>query len=151
MTLGAQAIAQVSFKIYVLRIQKDEFSKCFVQKPRPNFFKSLSIGPGHVVGIFIRYGLLFPYRLCLLLLYTLFFFALLPIILYTESDAWQRWLFRMYCGAFLASWGSRNHYYGRKPRLNVPHVCVSNHTSFIDYLILSAHEFPHSVVAQVHL
>ena len=117
-------------------------------------------------------------RLTLMLLATLFFFTLLPVVLYFENEEWQvnktpshlpvlstssrcqqvtessiltqRWLFKFYCGAFLRSWGSQIRYHGQKPKLNTPHVFVSNHTSFIDYLVLSAHDFPHATVAQNH-
>ncbi|KAJ3314622.1 hypothetical protein HDU76_002375, partial [Blyttiomyces sp. JEL0837] len=61
-----------------------------------------------------------------------------------------RWLFKFYCGAFLRSWGSQIRYHGKKPKLNVPHLFVSNHTSVIDYIVLSAHDFPHATVAQTH-
>ena len=98
----------------------------------------------------MRYLFLFPFRLLLLLTASLLFFIALPIILYLDDDEWQRWLFRLYCGAFLMSWGSRIRYHGTKPCLNVPHVFVANHTSFIDYLVLSAHMFPHAIIAQKH-
>ncbi|KAJ1542588.1 1-acylglycerol-3-phosphate O-acyltransferase 6 (lysophosphatidic acid acyltransferase, zeta), partial [Nowakowskiella sp. JEL0078] len=32
--------------------------------------------------------------------------------------------------------------------LDVPHVFVSNHTSFVDWIVLSAHNFPHATIAQ---
>jgi glycerol-3-phosphate O-acyltransferase 3/4 len=41
-------------------------------------------------------------------------------------------------------------YYSPKPKLSKPHLFVSNHTSVIDYIILSAHDFPHATVAQTH-
>ncbi|KAJ3289053.1 1-acylglycerol-3-phosphate O-acyltransferase 6 (lysophosphatidic acid acyltransferase, zeta) [Borealophlyctis nickersoniae] len=136
---GAQAIAQ------------DEFSKCFTQKPRTRFsLKTIMLGPLHHIGWFFRYFFMFPYRLTLLLIATAFFFLLLPVVLYFENEAWQRWLFRFYCGAFLRSWGSKIRYHGVKPKLDEPHIFVANHTSFIDYILLSAHDFPHATVAQTH-
>ncbi|KNC96458.1 uncharacterized protein SPPG_08051 [Spizellomyces punctatus DAOM BR117] len=61
-----------------------------------------------------------------------------------------RWLFKFYCKAFLLSWGSRIRYHGKKPQVSEPHIFVANHTSVIDYLVLSAHDFPHATVAQKH-
>ncbi|KAJ3045096.1 1-acylglycerol-3-phosphate O-acyltransferase 6 (lysophosphatidic acid acyltransferase, zeta) [Rhizophlyctis rosea] len=139
MAYGAQAIAQ------------DEFSKCFTQKPRRHFsLKTIMLGPIYYAGWVFRYFFLFPYRLTLMVLATLFFFTLLPVVLYFKNEDWQRWLFKFYCGAFLRSWGSQIRYHGKKPKPNTPHVFVANHTSFIDYLVLSAHDFPHATLAQSH-
>lgn len=41
-------------------------------------------------------------------------------------------------------------YHGTKPKLSEPHVFVSNHTSFVDYFLISSHLFPHATVAQSH-
>ena len=46
--------------------------------------------------------------------------------------------------------GSRIRFHGEKPALTAPHVFVSNHTSFIDFLVLSSHSFPHAIIAQKH-
>ncbi|KAJ3183862.1 hypothetical protein HDU87_005978 [Geranomyces variabilis] len=136
---AAQAIAQ------------DEFSKCFKQGPRRRFSpKTILLGPLYWLGWVIRYCILFPYRMALLLSATVFFFMALPVVLRLKNEEWQRWLFRFYCKAFLLSWGSRIRYHGRKPKVNQPHIFVSNHTSVIDYLVLSAHDFPHATVAQQH-
>lgn len=41
-------------------------------------------------------------------------------------------------------------HHGRKPTLSEPHLFVSNHTTFLDYVILSSHAVPHAIVAQSH-
>ena len=41
-------------------------------------------------------------------------------------------------------------HHGKKPHLNEPHIFVSNHTTFLDYVLLSSHEIPHAIVAQAH-
>ena len=56
----------------------------------------------------------------------------------------------MYCKAFVSSWGGTVKTHGTKPRMSSPHVFVANHTSVIDYIILSADQFPHATVAQTH-
>ncbi|KAJ3066609.1 1-acylglycerol-3-phosphate O-acyltransferase 6 (lysophosphatidic acid acyltransferase, zeta), partial [Podochytrium sp. JEL0797] len=134
MSYGAQALAQ------------DEFSKCFVQKPRSAF--SLDIWP--VLSFGIRYFLLFPFRLLSLLAASLLFFAILPLVLALDREDLQRWIFKVYCQAFLFSWGARIKFSGPKPRLETPHLFVSNHTSVIDYIVLSSHDFPHATIAQKH-
>ncbi|KAJ3414571.1 hypothetical protein HDV05_006310 [Chytridiales sp. JEL 0842] len=131
-------------------IAQDEFSKCFVQKPRTRLSMGLFRGPLYYIDWCVRYFFLFPYRLLLLLSASVFFFLMVPVVLYFKAESWQRWLFKFYCNAFLRSWGSQVRYHGEKPRLNVPHVFVSNHTSVIDYIVLSANSFPHATVAQTH-
>ncbi|KAJ3131334.1 1-acylglycerol-3-phosphate O-acyltransferase 6 (lysophosphatidic acid acyltransferase, zeta) [Physocladia obscura] len=135
MTFAAQALSH------------DEFSKCFVQKPRSKF--SMNIWP--VASFAIRYFFLFPLRLSCLLTASFLFFLALPFVLAMDREDWQRCLFKIYCKAFLLSWGSRIKYHTRKPKLdNVPHLFVSNHTTVIDYIVLSANEFPHATIAQTH-
>lgn len=41
-------------------------------------------------------------------------------------------------------------HHGVKPRLSEPHLFVANHTTFLDYVLLSAHQIPHAIVAQTH-
>ncbi|KAI8836600.1 hypothetical protein BC829DRAFT_447868 [Chytridium lagenaria] len=139
---GAQAISQ------------DEFSKCFVQKPRTKFSLELLTVPlyWHRMDLSI---LLPPSHIvsCSSSPASAFFFLVMPIVLRLKSEPLQRWLFKFYCGAFLRSWGSQIRYHGKKPKLNYPHLFVSNHTSVIDYvghIVLSAHDFPHATVAQTH-
>ncbi|KNC96459.1 uncharacterized protein SPPG_08052 [Spizellomyces punctatus DAOM BR117] len=75
---AAQAIAQ------------DEFSKCFTQRPRRRFSpKTILLGPLYWMGWVVRYCLLFPYRLVLLLAATIVFFVGLPIVLHFENEHWQ--------------------------------------------------------------
>jgi hypothetical protein len=74
---GAQAIAQ------------DEFSKCFMQKPRNSILSILLKGPLSLLGCFVRYFILFPYRLSLILAATCIFFATLPVVLALKDERLQ--------------------------------------------------------------
>ncbi|KAI8907347.1 hypothetical protein EDD86DRAFT_192513 [Gorgonomyces haynaldii] len=136
MKYGAQAIAQ------------DEFSKCFQQKPRNDIIQIIVNGPNAFVGWIWRYFILFPYRLMLIVSSSLIFFTLLPLVLNLKNEALQRAFLCVYCQAFLLSWGAKIKRHGKKPKLLQPHIFVSNHTSIIDYIVLSADGFPHAVVAQ---
>ncbi|KAJ3212366.1 hypothetical protein HK099_007752, partial [Clydaea vesicula] len=139
MKFGAQAIAQ------------DEFSKCFTSQKRKNIFKMRpSSAYFHLFDILFRYIILFPLRLTFLLTSTILFFSLLPIINYFKNENWQRELFKGYCNAFLISFGSKIKFNGKKPILDIPHIFVANHSSFIDYIVLSSHMSPHATVAQTH-
>ncbi|KAI8800107.1 hypothetical protein BJ742DRAFT_94076 [Cladochytrium replicatum] len=133
---GAQAIAQ------------DEFSKCFQQKPRRSFSLKALQFPAYCAGFVFRYFVLFPYRLLFLIFASMVFFVLLPIVLATNDIEYMRSLFNWYCKCFMRSFGSQIRFHGAKPKLNVPHLFVANHTSFVDYLVLSSHIYPHATVAQ---
>ncbi|KAJ3261356.1 hypothetical protein HK103_005964 [Boothiomyces macroporosus] len=136
---GAQAIAN------------DEFSKCFAPKPRNKVISYLLKGlkaPLSIAGMGIRYFLLLPIRIFILFGASAGFFIALPIVLRLKSERLKRLLFKLYCKAFLWSWGSKIRYHGKKPVLDEPHIFVSNHTSIIDYIVLSSHGFPHATVAQ---
>lgn len=81
---------------------------------------------------------------------TMIFLIILPFVIKFKNQPWKSRTFTYYCRAFLYSWGSRIRYHGKKARLDEPHIFVSNHTSFIDYIVLSADSFVHSTVAQKH-
>ncbi|KAI8928035.1 hypothetical protein BC831DRAFT_434504 [Entophlyctis helioformis] len=130
MAYGAQAIAQ------------DEFSKCFTPKPRNTFMSLFAKGPIYTLDWAVRYFLLFPFRVLIMLVASLFFFSALPVVLYLKDEMWQRWLFKFYCRAFVASWGGYVKYHGTKPRLDTP--------TFLLPTTPRAHSFPHATVAQKH-
>lgn len=125
-------------------------------KPRNTLISLILQGPKSFTGMLVRYFILFPYRLMVLSLASAVFFAALPIVLLLKNEHLQRLLFKNYCKAFLISWGltawltvgAQIRRIGTKPVLKVPHIFVANHTSIIDYIVLSAHDFPHSTVAQ---
>ena len=51
----------------------------------------------------------------------------------------------------MRAFGSHIRHHGVKPNLTgKPHVFVANHTSFIDYFVLSSYQIPHATVAQQH-
>lgn len=98
--------------------------------------------------------MLFPLRLALLLsshaLFFLVFFtvkALMPaspLKLRVE----QR-LIRFLCGMYVASWTGVIKFHGPTPTPEGGHIWVANHTSMIDYIILSSYT-PFAVIMQLH-
>jgi glycerol-3-phosphate O-acyltransferase 3/4 len=137
-SLCAQALAQ------------DEFSKCFQPKPvRPP--KGSVRWCLWACGVFVRYFILLPFRLSLLIVASFAFFSVLPMVLLVGSQGMLRFLFLLYCKCWLCSFSASVKYHGKKPDLRgQPHIFVANHTSFVDYFLLSAHDFPHASVAQTH-
>ena len=62
---------------------------------------------------------------------------------------WERILVQFQCQAFVASWTGVVRYHGPRPVARPNHVWVSNHTSMIDYIILTAYS-PFAVIMQLH-
>ena len=91
-------------------------------------------------------------RLGFLLSSTVVFGCFLPFVVTINNPALTRLFFLVLskCWAFSISVFLRHH--GEKPNLlgKTPHIFVSNHTSFIDFILLSSHKIPHATVAQTH-
>ncbi|ORD94524.1 GPAT4 [Enterospora canceri] len=46
--------------------------------------------------------------------------------------------------------GLRTKHYGNKHKISDPHVYVCNHTSFLDFIVLSSYKFHHAVLSEYH-
>lgn len=123
--------------------QQDEFSKCFEPSPLERSWM-LFQAPFRLYSILIRYTLLFPYRFIVFSFASMLFFATLPFVYYLKSPAWMHWLFYCYCKVWTFAFGAIIRHHGVKPHLSEPHVFVCNHTSVIDYFVLSSHKFAHA-------
>lgn len=152
--LFEDALGFVSFAAQSLA--QDDFTKCFEPKRSEHVFDLASslwsaiVFPLYAIGVIIRYAVLLPIRVSIALISSTIFLLLHPIAYHSDSQAFIRFLFLSLakCWAFSISSIVRHH--GKKPNLKESHVFVANHTTFIDYVILSSHEFPHATVAQYH-
>lgn len=107
-----------------------------------------------LLGVVFRYCILFPIRLTLLLSTLFSFFAVFftvkalmpsgPMKLRLE----QR-LIRFQCGMFVASWTGVIKFHGPRPVPGPGRIWVANHTSMIDYIILSSYS-AFAVIMQLH-
>ena len=66
-----------------------------------------------------------------------------------RRSRWERILVQFQCQAFVASWTGVVRYHGPRPVARPNHVWVCNHTSMIDYIILTAYS-PFAVIMQLH-
>ncbi|KAG1084783.1 hypothetical protein G6F42_021644 [Rhizopus arrhizus] len=142
-----QGTAKKSSHTEYTREQLLSFAKCFasdVVKASSQFFEVINFITA-VPSAIIRYGILFPLRFFTLGASTIAFFMTLPIGVTLKSSN-----IVYYCKGILFSLGGKVNYIGEKPQLNEPHVFVANHTSYLDYILLSAHKFPHAVVMARH-
>lgn len=128
-------------------LENDDFSQCF--KPVPQFQLDKS-GVLYILSFIARYFILFPFRLILLLLGGFFInlYFLLSVYCSSEKHISQSflWLFKLLVVCF----NCHIKHYGEKKRIENPHLYVSNHSSFIDYIILSSYKFCHSCIAENH-
>ncbi|KAF7700611.1 Glycerol-3-phosphate acyltransferase 9 [Cucumispora dikerogammari] len=122
-------------------IKQDVFSTAFV--PKPVIETKLS------TKLYI-YLYLLPLRIIVL---TLVFIPITAVLMFGWKFKEQKliaksfmWYSKIICWAFGAN--IRNH--GFKSELETPHLFVSNHSSFLDYLILSSHKFGHAVLVENH-
>lgn len=101
-----------------------------------------------------RHLVLFPLRLTLLLTsHLLFFMVFFTVKLGMPSSALklrvEQRLIRFLCGMYVASWTGVIKFHGPKPVPEGGHVWVANHTSMIDYIILSSYT-AFAVIMQLH-
>lgn len=126
---------------------KDDFTKCF----KPISPEELN-GSGifYIFSILIRYFLLLPCRILWFIGGSGIFFILFIRAVIKRDDTQMANSFLFYSKVFVTSFGAKIKHHGIKRRLNVPHVFVANHTSFLDFLVLSSHKFAHASVAEAH-
>lgn len=129
----------------VQSLEKDDFTTCF----EPISSRELdNSGIFYIFSLFIRYLILFPFRLAFLLLSSCIIILIITIFTFMKWNT--DYIFILYSKVFLYSFGARIHHHGEKTRLKVPHIYVANHTSFVDFIILSSYKFTHACVSENH-
>ncbi|ELQ73829.1 putative phosphate acyltransferase [Trachipleistophora hominis] len=128
-------------------INADSFTKCFSPISALEMHHS---GVLYIFSILIRYLLLFPLRFTFFIAGTLVFAFFFLVGVIFKSDRIIAFSFWLYCNVFCMSFGARIRNHGNKKWLNVPHVYVANHTSFLDFIVLSSHKFCHASLAENH-
>jgi glycerol-3-phosphate O-acyltransferase 3/4 len=135
-------------------IVDDSFLRCFQSMSSDPWNWNIYLFPVWLLGVVVRYFILFPLRMLLLLGGFLLFFLLFFPIHYLVKDKktrleLERSLVQFQCAIFVASWTGVVRYHGPRPVNRPNHVWVSNHTSMIDYIILTAYS-PFAVIMQLH-
>ncbi|KAG0441281.1 Glycerol-3-phosphate acyltransferase 9 [Dictyocoela muelleri] len=125
----------------------DEFSRCF-EPMLPRML--VDSGCLYIVSLFTRYIVLLPCRIVIILsVIPLFIMAILKgSINNDEQLISSAFLFMINVLSFCFC--LRVKHKGLKRRLNMPCVFVANHTSFLDFIVLSSHKFCHAGVAEDH-
>lgn len=135
----------VAFGIKALH--KDDFTKCF----KPIHSDELD-GSGifYVFSLLIRYTAILPLRIALFLACTLAFLLGFLWALATGSEDCMQRMFLFYIRVFTLIFGANVKHHGSKRHLAEPHVFVANHTSFLDFIVLSSHKFCHASISEMH-
>ncbi|KAG2445308.1 hypothetical protein HYH02_008774 [Chlamydomonas schloesseri] len=132
----------------------DSFNKCFTStRPEP-WNWNIYLFPIWVVGVLVRYCILFPVRLTLLMIgfnSLILMFLVVDITLPRSRQKMgiQRKLVQWMCSAWVAAWHGVIRYHGPKPTPGPNRIWVSNHTSMIDYVVLCSYS-PFAVIMQLH-
>eukprot|EP00850_Spirogloea_muscicola_P015377 SM000117S25497 [mRNA] locus=s117:148653:152355:- [translate_table: standard] len=124
-------------------IVDDSFTRCFKSNAPEPWNWNLYLFPLWCMGVVVRYCILFPLRLLLLLLgWIVFvvFFCLVHFLLKTQDKLRRRLevrvLVEFMCSVFVASWTGVVKYHGPRPSRRPNQVFVANHTSMIDFIVL---------------
>lgn len=128
-------------------VNSDSFTKFFSPVSALEMHHS---GVLYIFSLFIRYLILFPLRFIFFSLGTVLFIFLFLLGILLKRERIIACSFLLYCNIFLYSFGARVRHHGKKEFLRTPHVFVANHTSFLDFIVLSSYKFCHASVAENH-
>eukprot|EP00002_Diphylleia_rotans_P010760 TRINITY_DN2130_c0_g1_i4.p2 TRINITY_DN2130_c0_g1~~TRINITY_DN2130_c0_g1_i4.p2 ORF type:complete len:268 (-),score=48.06 TRINITY_DN2130_c0_g1_i4:722-1525(-) len=133
---------------------EDEFTKCFASTPVPRWNWNIYLYPLWLLGVVFRFGILFPIRALVLffgaIIFTIGFTAVSFIKSEQKKHVLQRRLISFLCGVFVASWNGVIRFHGSIPERRGDVICVANHTSMIDIVILQQSKC-YSLVGQKHV
>merc|ERR1712137_860663 len=132
----------------------DNFTQCFESVWPEPWNWNVYLFPMWVIGVFVRYCILFPLRLLCLLFGTIIVFTGFAIVSNFIRDdeskhRKQRTLIKLWAQVFVTSWSGVVKYHGIRPRRGADQIHVANHTSMIDVIVLQQ-QFPYAIVGQQH-
>ena len=118
-------------------IVQDGFWMCFQSNPEQPWNWNWYLYTLWVLGIVLRYGILFPIRLLCLLIGSIgFWIGLLTVRALPMDETLklnrQRQLMRFWCSVMVFSWTGVIKYHGTLPKKKTNQIHVANHSSIID-------------------
>eukprot|EP00484_Ammonia_sp_Unknown_P021862 CAMPEP_0197029542 /NCGR_PEP_ID=MMETSP1384-20130603/8973_1 /TAXON_ID=29189 /ORGANISM="Ammonia sp." /LENGTH=482 /DNA_ID=CAMNT_0042458737 /DNA_START=24 /DNA_END=1472 /DNA_ORIENTATION=- len=136
-------------------IVDDDFSLCFKRAERRPWNFNAYLFVLWLLGVIIRYCILFPLRLLAMIfaiLSALFQFWLWRKLYPNDPqklEQWELWSLQLCVRTIIASWGAVIEYKG-VPALKKPNqIYVANHSTMVDWLLLM-YATPFCVVGQLH-
>lgn len=128
-------------------LQRDDFSDCFAPVSLDEMPKS---GALYIFSFIIRYFILLPIRLLLLLIGMILIGAIFLYGKYLRKYHVIQDSLILFNKLIVFVLNCQIVHTGTKKHIKEPHIYVSNHTSFIDYIVLSSHKFSHACIAENH-
>eukprot|EP00892_Ulva_mutabilis_P010122 jgi/Ulvmu1/7482/UM037_0026.1 len=131
----------------------DSFFRCFTSAPPDNWNFNWYLFPAWCIGFVVRHLVMFPLRLLLIFLVMTSFFAMFfPLqILMKDTPTrrqWERTLVQFIAVGWMAAWSAVVKYHGPRPAPRTGCIWVANHSSMIDYTILTAY-MPFAAIMQL--
>lgn len=119
----------------------DEFNRCFTSSRYQPWNWNIYLYPSWILGIILRHCILFPIRLTILVVGTLYTAVLMLVVsnLITNKKKkmnLQRRIIRHYASIWIASWSGVIKYHGIKPSRHPNQIIVANHTTVLDICVL---------------
>ncbi len=128
-------------------IENDSFSECFKSFPR---FKMYNSGILYIFSFIFRYFILFPFRLIILLVGIGLVGGVFGYGIFFKNENAIYYSFWLFFRLFVLVFNCRLRHHGNKKKIDLPHIYVANHTTIIDYLLLSSHKFHHACISERH-
>jgi glycerol-3-phosphate O-acyltransferase 3/4 len=131
----------------------DSFLRCFKSAIDDPWNWNFYLFPLWLVGVVVRNCILFPLRLVALLLGFIIFFLMFHLsgVVFRgkRREQAERASVHFLAQAFIVSWTGVVRYHGARPVPKAGRVWVANHSSMIDYAVLSAFT-PFAAIMQLH-
>ncbi|WEL39599.1 lysophospholipid acyltransferase-like protein [Encephalitozoon hellem] len=128
-------------------LENDDFTRCFLPASPIEMDSS---GIFYTFSFVIRYFVLFPIRMILLALCMAIFLLMILRATLTKKNKHLEDALMFGAKSLMLVMNARINHMGEKKRRREPHVYVSNHTSFVDFFLLSSYKFPHACVSERH-
>lgn len=144
-TFISDAIDMVSMGVH--SFERDSFNECFKPYPRSRLYNS---GILYIFSFITRYFILFPMRFLILVcgigaISVVFSFGMLY-----QNKMIIGIAFKMFFKLIICVFNCYIKHHGEKKKIDGPHIYVANHTSGLDYILLSSHKFYHACVSEGH-
>lgn len=131
-------------------VVKDSFTECFTPKEVEKWNFNWVLFPLWCFGVFVRYCIILPCRIAALIGGTMtFVFVGACIYLTGANENWMRWALQWFGAIWLLSISAVVRYHGIPPVRRKNQIYVANHTSLIDFIVLSNYRI-FSTVGQKH-
>ena len=137
----------------VQSLAKDDFTICFESKRTPRWNHTVVLSIMWVLGIIIRYVVLFPVKVLIFMVGTSMFLSAMSVVFWMRDGRrkkkWMRTLIQFWSRVWITSWFGVIRYHGVFPVRKLNQIYVANHTSLIDFIVL-LNQIPFATVGQQH-